>query len=79
MEKLSLDKFQDVKLENKQLSFIHAGDTCTGGGGGRNTYNIELSNGCFCMIQDYSYDSDSVDECGNTSYTGWCSETTGCC
>lgn len=62
MEKLSLDKFQDVKLDNNQLSYIHAGDTCTGGGGGRT---------CIGIVQvDYDYDSDSVDDCGNTSYNG---------
>lgn len=43
LEKLSLEKFQDVKLDNKQLYFVNVG---------------------------YTYDSDSIDYCGYTNYSG---------
>ncbi|CAM1364326.1 TIGR04149 family rSAM-modified RiPP [Tenacibaculum xiamenense] len=36
MEKLSLEKFSDVKLESKKMTFVKGGD-CTGGGFSRCT------------------------------------------
>ena len=76
MEKLSLEKFQDAKLDNKQLSFVHAGDSCTGGGTGIcKTTSGELveapGSGSCTMYLCYSYESDSIDDCGHTSYTGY--------
>ncbi len=81
MEKLSLDKFRDVKLDNKQLSFVHAGDTCTGGGGGmvmsggnpitNQTIGLINADGHTSYLC-YHYESDSIDDCGNTSYSGAC-------
>lgn len=80
MEALSLEKFQDVKLENKQLSFVHAGDTCTGGGSGTYltsdgqpvTMTRINSDGSICTAYaGYHYDSDSIDDCGHTSYSGY--------
>lgn len=54
-------KFQDVKLENKQLSFVHAGDTCTGGGVG------QYVTGSGDKVV-YSYESDSTNDNGMTTY-----------
>ena len=39
MEKLGLDKFQDVKLDNEQMSYVYAG-ACTGGGGRWYRYQV---------------------------------------
>lgn len=66
MEKLSLEKFQDSEIEKKQLAFVHAGDTCTGGGF-RNYWTVG-SNGEPCCWMTKTYESDSTDECGHTTF-----------
>ena len=66
MEKLSLEKFRDLEIEKKQLKFVQAGDSCTGGG--FKNYWTTDSNGEPCCYMTKSYDSDSVDGNGNTTY-----------
>jgi hypothetical protein len=61
MERLSLDKFQDVKLEDKQLSFIQAGEGCTGVG----AYYWKEASG---REITFGYGSDCVGSDGKTLY-----------
>ena len=68
MESLILDKFQDVKLDNKQLSFIHAGDTCTGGGIVMRV-NLARNRGHYYICEHY--ESDSTDQWRYTTYSGY--------
>lgn len=62
MEKLELQKFEDYKLDKKQLSYVYAGDICTGGGVGR----IDDDHG----YTIYSYDSDSIAN-GHITFTNY--------
>lgn len=62
MEKLSLEKFQDVKLDSKQLSFVLAG-TCTGGGSGW------YKRGKVTVV--YEYGCDDRDSSGQLIYYNW--------
>lgn len=63
MEKLSLEKFMDVKLESEQMEFVHAGDSCTGGG----VSTTDYGNG---VHVDTSYESDCILANGRIEYYG---------
>jgi natural product precursor len=63
MEKLSLEKFKDSKLESKSMSFVSGGDTCTGGGF-CNQWNADFTE----VVGTVSWDSDSRSDSGRMSY-----------
>lgn len=63
MEKLDLKKFEDYKLDKKQLSYIHAGECDTGSG-----MEMEFANG---NAYSYRYDSDYTNSSGATFYNNY--------
>lgn len=63
MEKLSLKKFEDYKLDKKQLSYIHAGDCDTGAG-----TNVEGEFEGVGVRHFFTYDSDYINSSGATFY-----------
>lgn len=71
MEKLSLNKFQDAKLETNQMSYINAGlypGECTGGGVSWRRYQI--GSDIIEVTKSWSSDEMTGYTCNPVSYYG---------